>query len=414
MEDLVTVPQLSKPDRVLIVGGGLGGLALAQGLKKAGIAFHVFEQDPTPDFRAQGYRLKLNSDGAQALRDVLPDDLWDYFEDTCAVALVGETNFNAIDGGITASRAGPGTRGGMQIHTCDRTVLRTVLLTGLENNISYGKSFVSYELLGNRVNVTFADGSVEHGKLLIGADGVRSKVRKQYLPNHQPIDTNGTCIYGKTPITPELLERFPERATRWMTLVLDQTPMTQRLDIDETPVTLLLEPIRFAHNEHREKLPVDYIYWVIISRTDVFGANSSDLLRLTPEQSAALSLKVTQEWHPSFRSLLHLQDIRQSSTLRVASAMPNMEHWESSDRITLLGDAIHVMSPCGGVGAVTALRDAASLAKTITEQGISKQSIEKYETTMKEYAKASIERSYFGGKRMFGQPPFDKCKALDL
>lgn len=402
------------PSRVLIIGGGLGGLALAHGLKKSSIPFHVFEQDPTPDFRAQGYRLKINPDGAVALKNVLSPEMWEYFEQTCTNSKVGETDFSAIDASIIASRAGPGARGGPKIWTADRTVLRRILQEGLKGEISYGKHIKSYAITDDGVIAYFADGSTEEGVLLVGADGVGSAVRRQYLSEHKPLDTNGSCIYGKTPLTPELMERFPARAVKWMTLVLDRTPMTQTLDVDETPLTLLLEPIRFQKNDHRGKLPVDYIYWVLIARTAVFGRERNELLRLNHEESANLSLTLTEEWHPSFRALFELQDITQASTLRVASANPNIMPWEPSSRVTLIGDAIHVMSPCGGVGAVTALRDAALLSRIIGEEGITAGSIGKYESEMRTYARMGIERSFFGGKKMFAQRPFEECEVLDI
>ena len=399
---------------ILIIGGGLGGLALAQGLKKAGVPFRVFERDPARDFRAQGYRLKLNPDGVTALQSVLSPELWKYFEDTCAECEAGETNYNAIDAAITASRAGEGVRRGVAIHTCDRTVLRQILLTGLDDCISYGKQFVNYSIADDGVTATFKDGTAHKGRLLVGADGTRSPVRKQYLPNHPPVDTNGSCIYGKTPLTPALLKRFPPRATRWMTLIVDRTPITQTLDIDETPLTLLLEPIRFPKNAHRDSLPIDYIYWVLISRTDVFNAHTKDLLHLNSQESAALSLALTDEWDPSIRALFEMQDVAQSSTLRVCSAIPNPQPWVASEKVTLLGDAIHAMSPCGGVGAVTALRDAALLTEKIVTEGVSAKSVAKYEEEMRGYAKVAIERSFFGGKKMFGQRPFEQCKVLEV
>ena len=406
--------RIELPSRVLIIGGGLGGLALAHGLKNSFIPFHVFEQDPTPDFRAQGYRLKINPDGAAALKSVLSPEMWEYFDQTCTDSKVGETDFNAIDASIIASRAGAGARGGAKIWTCDRTILRRVLQEGLKGNISFGKQIQGYKTTDNGVIAEFTDGSTEEGTFLVGADGIRSAVRRQYLPSHKPLDTNGSCIYGKTPLTPELMERFPARAVKWMTLVLDSTPMTQTLDVDETPLTLLLEPIRFQKNEHRSKMPMDYIYWVLIARTSVFGRESRELSRLSHEESAQLSLTMTEEWHPSFRALFELQDVSQSSTLRVASANPNMASWESSSRVTLIGDAVHAMSPCGGVGAVTALRDAALLSRIIGEEGISAKSIAKYESEMRIYAKMGIQRSYFGGKKMFAQRPFDECEVLEM
>ncbi|KAE9409924.1 hypothetical protein BT96DRAFT_931429 [Gymnopus androsaceus JB14] len=58
-----------------------------------------------------------------------------------------------------------------------------------------------------KVTLEFKDGSSETGDFLVGADGLRSVVRKQLLPKHIPVDTTGRAIYGKTPITTQLLEK---------------------------------------------------------------------------------------------------------------------------------------------------------------------------------------------------------------
>jgi 2-polyprenyl-6-methoxyphenol hydroxylase-like FAD-dependent oxidoreductase len=53
-------PISGKPLKVLIIGGGTGGLCLAHGLRKAGVAVKVFERDHTPEYRLQGYRLNIS------------------------------------------------------------------------------------------------------------------------------------------------------------------------------------------------------------------------------------------------------------------------------------------------------------------------------------------------------------------
>ena len=58
--------------RVSVVGAGLGGLALAQGLRGAGIEADVFERDPGIAGRRPAYRLVLDPIGFQAVRDCLP------------------------------------------------------------------------------------------------------------------------------------------------------------------------------------------------------------------------------------------------------------------------------------------------------------------------------------------------------
>ena len=69
---------------VIIAGGGLGGLALAQGLHQAGISVAVYEKDPNPGFRNQGYRIRINSDGITALKAVLTPQAYEMFAATAA------------------------------------------------------------------------------------------------------------------------------------------------------------------------------------------------------------------------------------------------------------------------------------------------------------------------------------------
>jgi len=60
----------------MVVGGGIDGLCLAQGLRKAGISATVYERDESAGFRHQGYRISLKATGAAALRECLPEDLF--------------------------------------------------------------------------------------------------------------------------------------------------------------------------------------------------------------------------------------------------------------------------------------------------------------------------------------------------
>jgi 2-polyprenyl-6-methoxyphenol hydroxylase-like FAD-dependent oxidoreductase len=63
--------------RVLVIGAGIGGLCLAQGLRRAGGPVAVYERDQAPDARLQGYRPNIEPIGSRALHDCLPADLWD-------------------------------------------------------------------------------------------------------------------------------------------------------------------------------------------------------------------------------------------------------------------------------------------------------------------------------------------------
>src|SRR5690348_2800367 len=68
--------------RVVIVGAGLGGLCLAQGLRRAGVEVAVYERDAALDARRQGYRLHLDGRAAQGLHACLPPELYELFTAT--------------------------------------------------------------------------------------------------------------------------------------------------------------------------------------------------------------------------------------------------------------------------------------------------------------------------------------------
>jgi 2-polyprenyl-6-methoxyphenol hydroxylase-like FAD-dependent oxidoreductase len=57
---------------VVIIGGGIGGLTLAQGLKRSGVSVAVYERDRAITDRVQGYRVHINPTGSLALHECLP------------------------------------------------------------------------------------------------------------------------------------------------------------------------------------------------------------------------------------------------------------------------------------------------------------------------------------------------------
>ena len=397
--------------RVLIIGGGIGGLALAQGLKRNNIPFTVFERDASPVARSQGYRIKVFADTVADLKSLLPPQLWTEFEETCAETGMGELTLNALDANIIANRVNRGPKP----YTVDRAVLRQVLMKGLDEGLRWNKAFVRYETHGDGVTAYFEDGNIEKGALLVGVDGLRSPVRKQYLPNHHLVDTEGCVIFGKTTITAELEERFPTKALKWITLCRDMPPVLQEIIIGHLPVTLLTESMRFpANGSNRDDIPADYIYWAMLVPTKLLGPTDDILTRVLSQAPKDLSLMITSEWDPSIRSVLELQDPTQTSVLRVFSTPPKISEWKPDARITLMGDAVHAMSPAGGVGAVTALKDATTLVKVLIENGLSDSSIGSYEASMRTYAGACIQRSFAGANKLYGMPPFEQCRVADL
>jgi 2-polyprenyl-6-methoxyphenol hydroxylase-like FAD-dependent oxidoreductase len=393
---------------VLISGAGISGLAFAQGLLKAGIPFRIFERDPALNVRSQGYRVRLNVVGIDALNQVLPPQLFTQFKASCAHNTSHlPLHLNAITGAkaelkFSGVKPPPQAGGSEESLNADRSAVRSVLMKGLEEFVEFGKEFARYEVTPKGITVNFTDGSKAEGILLVGADGTKSRVRTQFLPNHIFMDTEGRWFYGKTTITPELLSELSEHVANGFALVQDRTK--------EVPFSLLCEPVKFQDNEFRKDLPANYIYWVLCSRKDNFEMDDDQLFKLSSEEAAAETLKLTAHWDPSFKALFAHQDKGQTSVLRIDSAIPDLPVWETQSRVTLIGDSVHAMSPTSVVGAVSALRSAANLSKVLVEEGISAQSLRKYEDEMREYTGEAIRKSVWGGRMLFGMRGFDELK----
>ena len=139
----------------------------------------------------------------------------------------------------------------------------------------------------------------------------------------------------------------------------------------------------------------------------------NEALRSNP---AGPALNNTSHRDPSIRSLVNLQQSSLTSGMHVYSASPKMEAWEASAQMTVLGDAIHLMSPSGGVGAVAAINDAAALAQVIADQqGVpSVHSVSKIEQTIRYSARVCLRRSFAAGEKMLNTMPAEKCNTVTL
>lgn len=429
---------------ILIIGAGLGGLALAQGLRKAGLPFKIFERDQTP--RSQGYRIRLHGEGIVGLHSVLTPEIWTLFEQTCPETRLGPIpqidavtcDFKFVQGGGSGGPGGPANFGGFggpggrvdsskaaqaqsspslvpiqsgqKPYSVDRGVMREVLLTGLESYITFGKSFSHFRLTDSGVIADFSDGSTESGSLLVGADGVRSAVRKQYLPQLRILDMRGHLVYGKTPLTSEFESAIAPETMRTMSAIKDP----------KTHTVTLMEAMRFSPEHVRPKkpqLPKDYVYWVMA----LPGGNNSllhdldiDHPDMVKSPAAYIADRLTSHWHPSVRPLIEYQDPSQTGIFKLLSSPADIEAWEPDARVTLLGDACHPMIPAAASGAVTAMRDAALLTKVINERAITKESIGMYESEMRKYAGHTVALSACIGVKTFGQIPLEECKAADM
>lgn len=379
--------------KIAIVGGGVGGLTLAQKLKKAGVAFDVYERDANPEDRLQGYRVHLSQEADRALSKCLPTKLYDLFTKTSGVAkdqqalLFLNTHLDELMS-IPSKKTNMG-------QAASRVILRKILLSGLEENVHFNKKFIRYETLDNKqVRLFFSDGTSATADVLVGAEGVSSQTRSQLLPNHKIIDTSVFAIVGKSrlsdipPLPPSLNKLGAANIIAKGASMFISTMQYS----DEAREYLGYEGESGSSNIEEG---TDYIYWAFRTEKSKHGIEG-DLRDLSDRDKLELVLKMIENWHPFLKKLV------QSSTPSTCFA----RHLQTSHRplpwpagtVTLLGDAMHPMPPTAGIGASTALIDANRLGSQLiaANNGEKKliDAIEFYEKQMLDYGFSAVNLSY--------------------
>lgn len=196
---------------ILIAGGGLGGLCLAQGLKKAGIDCEVYEKDPA--VLQAGYRLHMNGDGGNALQACLPDHLYELYRQTSRTNPRRELAVMIDSQGVEKAvrpHIGPPNDEVLPHTAVNRRTLRQILLSGIEDRVHFGVEALRFEQDRQGVRLYLSDGSLAEGDLLVGADGINSAVRRGLMPEVEPADTGMRMVYAKSPLTPEIAASLPQ------------------------------------------------------------------------------------------------------------------------------------------------------------------------------------------------------------
>jgi len=329
-----------EPLHVLIAGAGVGGLILANCLEKSGkpVTYTVLER--TKAFKKFGGPIQLASNAMQGFRSI-DEELYTEIE---ARATWTGNRTNGIKDGIRDEwyakfdLKSPAFDRNMP-YTCvvDRPDLQDILLKRVGHNLRNDAAVVSYRNpLTGGVTAVLEDGEEVHGDVLIGADGIWSKVRAAM----NDADTrDGSAYSGYTVFAGELEYSGGDPECGYKVYIGPQQYFVIT-DIGRGRYQWYAFLARPADSESSEPKPDG----VSVYLQGLFTGWSPEAIDI---------LKATQEHEIEQRDLYD----RPPSVLKP---------WTDGN-VALLGDAIHAMMPNLGQGGCQALEDALVLSENMGE-----------------------------------------------
>ncbi|KAH6963135.1 hypothetical protein DER45DRAFT_552520 [Fusarium avenaceum] len=380
---------MSTTKPILISGSGLASLLLAQSLKQSQIPFKIFERDASLVFRAQGYRLRLSSEGLDAIESVLDTQTWNKFWDLCGkTGGAGLKDFDAVTGEQILDPAGENlpSRGG-KIVGIARGDMRRVFAEGCEEHIEWSKNVTGYELTDDGVRAIFDDGSRSiEGSMLVGGEGIYSKVAKQVSDGKlKTYDTGARGIHGQAPTT--AFKGLGEGVFR----IKDESR--------EGGAAFIITNVRSGDMDD----PNISFGWTMIGQPGVIRA-PNDNYSIVGKEAANIAKSITEKWSPKFKPLFDQMEESESAFWKITCSTPSgVPEWKNEPRVTVIGDAAHSMTPAGGIGANTAVRDSALLGRLLREAGgYSADVTAAYEKGMRVYGSEAVHQSYSLAVKGFG------------
>lgn len=309
--------------RVLVIGGGIGGLTAAIALNRAGIPTAVYER--APELREVGAGITIWTNALKVLRKLGVGPAVE-----AKSTPLRQSELRAWRGQVLSemdlsdlnARFGAPTVG---IHRAD---LQAALADHLgREHIILGAACVGYTQDANGVTVRFADGREVRGEFLIGADGLNSAVRTQLLGPQKPRYAGYTAWRG-----------------------------VGHIDRPEVPVGMTM--IALGRGSQVGYLPIGggRTYWFATANMSAGGSDG-------PVGAKAALLARFRDWYAPIPAVIEATPdaaiIRNDICDR-----PPVTNW-TDGRVSLLGDAAHPTTPNLGQGACMAIESAWVLAECL-------------------------------------------------
>jgi 2-polyprenyl-6-methoxyphenol hydroxylase-like FAD-dependent oxidoreductase len=344
--------------KVLIAGAGMGGLTLALCLERAGIECEVFEA--TPEIRPLGVGINLLPHSVRVLSLLGLEPALAASGIQTAELIYFSKHGRRIWGELRGRDAGYRWpqyslhRGELQM-----ILLRAVIERLGANRVHTGHHLEAFNDSAGRVTATFVDrrtggaAGIAQGDILVGADGIHSRVRQEFYPAEVEPRFSGRLLWRST------TETTPFLTGRSMIMAGHQSQK------------FVAYPIS-AEAAARGRSLVNWVAELTI------GADKEPPRDWNREVDRSVFLPAFGAWKFDWLDVPRL--IEQSGPVYEfpMSDRDPVERW-TFGRVTLLGDAAHPMYPIGSNGASQAILDAASLAGALAAESDPRDALGRYE-----------------------------------
>jgi 2-polyprenyl-6-methoxyphenol hydroxylase-like FAD-dependent oxidoreductase len=374
-----------KYPHLAIIGGGIGGVALAIACLHRGIPFTLYERDTNFETRSQGYGLTIQQ-ATKAIHALGISSLQDGLISTRHVVhntagkIVAEWGMRNYS--HAASKSSPKRT---NIHIA-RQSLRLALLKqlGKQDRVQWGHQLIDMkDLKDEGVELSFqVNGAIKKAKadLVVGADGIRSTVRKLVIgEDATPLRYLGCMvILGICPLS---ALKGVERA------LLDSATVFQTSN----------------GNERMYMMPYDAnsVMWQL---SFLIPENEAKVLSAQGQQALKEEACRRTQWHEPIPQIVSATLAEQVSGYPVYDReVLTQDLLDQCGNATLIGDAAHPMSPFKGQGANQALIDALALARGISKTqadsehwkkiGVRKSLLKEFEEDMLRRSAAKVKDS---------------------
>jgi 2-polyprenyl-6-methoxyphenol hydroxylase-like FAD-dependent oxidoreductase len=333
-----------------IIGGGIGGVAAAVALDRAGIDATVYER--APELREVGAGMMLWPNATRVLREL------GLLEKVAARSGPNRHFLVRAAAGTILMNIALGRFDVPALCTRRSDLLESLISALPEERVRLGHDFERFERRKRSVEVHFVGGIKAEHDVVIGADGIHSRVRNQLMGVHEPIYRGYTVWRGLARIGGTVPSG--SNSETW--------GRGKRFGILNTGG--------------------DRFTWYATANTEPGHADSSEGRRRE-------LLGMFAGWHEPVESLIEATD--EAGILKNGACdLAPLKRW-GQGRVMLLGDAAHPCTPNLGLGGCMALEDALVLAKSFCKEATPELALRRYESLRRRRTRHVQQRSLLMG-----------------